>query len=476
MGVVEDSRKVTPGALFVARAGTKVNGGRFLADAAGRGAVAAVVVGGGGAGGGGDGVVGGVPVLVTSDLAAPSKLAQGFAGNPSLRMKVLGVTGTNGKTTTTYLLRHILGRLGVRCGMIGTVEIDDGRKVVESEMTTPGAAELGELLGRMAANGCAAVAMEVSSHALHQGRTAAIRFAGAGFTNLTGDHLDYHGTMEEYAASKAKLFEQLAEGGASGVAVVNGDDAWADRVAGVGRGRGHRVVKFGMKGAGAYQASQINVTANGTRFLWTTPGVAVPVEMLLVGRHNIENAMVAMGLACEVFGFGAAEVAKAMGDAKGAPGRLEAVRCGQPFAVLVDYAHTDDALENVLTALRPLVGAGAKLRVLFGCGGDRDRTKRPRMARVAERLADEVWVTSDNPRTEDPNDILAEISAGLTRPAAAVEVDRRRAIERLLGGAQPGDIVLIAGKGHETYQILGTSKHHFDDREEAMRVLGSGVV
>lgn len=453
--VTEDSRKVTPGALFVARVGTKADGGKFLSDAAAKGAVAAISVG--------EVTPSPLPTAKTADPAATSKLAQALAGKPSRKMKVLGVTGTNGKTTTTYLLRHVLAKVGTKCGMIGTVEIDDGKSVVESEMTTPGAVELAELMRRMATNGCGAVAMEVSSHALDQGRAAAIEFAGAGFTNLTGDHLDYHKTMDAYADAKAKLFSGLASGG---VALVNGDSEAADRMV---RGTKGRVLKFGIRGGGDYRASDVQVTADGTHFTWTTPEGAFPVDMMLVGRHNIENAMVAMGLAREVFGLKASAVAEAMRDAKGAPGRLESVRCGQSFAVLVDYAHTDDALENVLTALRPL--ATGKLRVLFGCGGDRDRTKRPRMAKVAEKYADEVWITSDNPRTEDPAAILSEIVSGLSKPAAGVEVDRRKAIEMVIGRAQPGDIVLIAGKGHENYQIMGTSKHHFDDREEAARAL-----
>lgn len=456
-GVEEDSRRVQPGSLFIARAGTQTDGSRYVAEATQRGAVAVVT----------ESPIDGSPlpqVLVDCAAAAASVLANKFHGDPSRAMKVLAITGTNGKTTTTYIIRHLLRTAGIKCGLIGTVEIDNGRQAVEAAMTTPAAGDVAAMLAAMRDNGCAACVIEVSSHALHQRRVDGVTFAAAGFTNLTGDHLDYHQTMEAYADAKGMLFAQL---GHDAVAVVNGNDAWTDRVLGNSHAR---VVRFGFRAGCDYSARDILVTAQGTNFVLVTPDGQTPVHMQLIGRHNIENTLAAVALVGETFGLSVHQIAAALHDTQGAPGRLQAVRAGQPFAVLVDYAHTDDALENVLTALKPLTRG--KLRVMFGCGGDRDRTKRPRMARVAERLADVVYVTSDNPRTEDPNQIIEQIVAGLSKPSQAiVEPDRRRAIERVIANAEPDDIVLLAGKGHENYQILGTTKHPFDDVLEARRAI-----
>jgi UDP-N-acetylmuramoyl-L-alanyl-D-glutamate--2,6-diaminopimelate ligase len=459
--VQEDSRKIQPGDLFVARPGTKSDGAKYAADAQARGAVAVVT----------QQSIGGctLPQLVVPDAAhAASLLAHAFYGDPSRQLRVLGVTGTKGKTTATYLLRHLLNKARNKCGVIGTVEIDDGQTSREADQTTPSATEVAQTLGAMRDHGCKAGAIEVSSHALDQGRVAGVRFAGAGFTNLTGDHMDYHQTMENYAAAKARLFEGLPE---DAVAVVNAHDKWTWRMV---RDCRARVVRFGFGNGCEYRAADYKVSYEGTHFILHTPDGSAEVRMALVGKHNIENALVAAALACEVFGLSVHQVAAGLKDAAGAPGRLQPVRCGQEFAVLVDYAHTDDALEKVLTALRPL--CKGKLRVLFGCGGDRDRTKRPRMARVAQSNADAVYVTSDNPRTEDAQSIIDQIRAGLSMNSAAEvfeEIDRQKAIERIIADARPGDVVLLAGKGHETYQIIGTQKRHFDDAEEAARALQS---
>ncbi len=457
-GVTEDSRQVQPGHVFVARGGTVTDGAKFVEQAASRGAVAVVAAG----------PVPGcrLPVVVVPDPAvAASVLAHAFHGHPSLdRLKLLGVTGTNGKTTVAYLLRHVLNGFNVRCGMIGTVETDDGRTRYESTMTTPAAGEVAELLARMRDRGCRACAMEVSSHSLHQGRVAGAVFAGAAFTNLTGDHLDYHGTMDDYAAAKAMLFAQLPAGG---VAAVNGDDKWSDRMV---RDCPARVIRYGFGKSSDYRARDLAVTADSSTFTLVAPHGRAEVRLPLVGRHNVENALAAAALLGEVFDLSVSQLATGLNGAAGAPGRLQAVRAGQPFAVLVDYAHTDDALRNVLTALRPL--CTGRLRVVFGCGGDRDRTKRPRMARAAEQLADDVYLTSDNPRTEDPAAILAEVAAGFTGGPRCVEVDRRAAIAAALSDAGPADVVLVAGKGHENYQIVGTVKHPFDDVQECERALG----
>jgi UDP-N-acetylmuramoyl-L-alanyl-D-glutamate--2,6-diaminopimelate ligase len=472
-GVSDDSRLVEPGFVFVARSGAKTDGRRYLNDAHIRGAIAAVA----------DSPIGDSPlplVLVKDAASAASRLANLFYGLPAAGMQVLGVTGTNGKTTTTYLIRHLLASVGRRCGMIGTVETDDGRGRREANMTTPGAVEIAQLLAAMRQNACDSCAIEVSSHALDQGRVAGVKFAGAAFTNLTGDHLDYHKTMESYAAAKTRLFESLDEGA---VAVVNAGDPWSNRMVGKCTGK---VVSFNVGDEGDYRAERLSITADGSSFLLITPNGQADCHMQMIGRHNIANALTAAALVGEVCGLTVEQMAAALADAGGAPGRLQPVRCGQGFGVFVDYAHSDDGLENVLSSLRPLVRG--KLRVVFGCGGDRDRTKRPRMARVAERLADVIYLTSDNPRTENPESILEEIISGLSADVelsgagravsrihvgkeAIVEPDRRVAIERAISEARDGDIVLLAGKGHENYQIVQAEKRHFDDVEEAERVL-----
>jgi UDP-N-acetylmuramoyl-L-alanyl-D-glutamate--2,6-diaminopimelate ligase len=458
-GICDDSRRVKPGDLFVARSGPNADGSQYIAEACRRGAMAIIADHDAGVGRPGR-------ITVPDAGLALSKLAHIFYGHPSQKLRVLGITGTNGKTTTTYLIRHILQRARQRCGLIGTVEIDDGKEIREATLTTPGAVEIASLMRAMADHGCAACAMETSSHALHQGRVNGVRFAAAAFTNLTGDHLDYHHTMDEYAAAKAKLFEMLEE---SAVAVVNSQDEWSARMI---RDCRAKIVRFGFDSAAEYRAEHIELASHGSSFLLCTPRGNAPVELSMIGRHNIANALTAVALVAETFELPVPLIAAALQDATGAPGRLQSVRAGQPFAVLVDYAHTDDALENVLAALRPITQG--RLRLLFGCGGDRDRTKRPRMAKTAAALADVVYVTSDNPRTENPKSIVEEIVAGFPpgkiKPLF-VEVDRRKAIEKILADAQTGDVVLLAGKGHENYQIIGTTKHHFDDVEEAKKVL-----
>jgi UDP-N-acetylmuramoyl-L-alanyl-D-glutamate--2,6-diaminopimelate ligase len=462
-GIAEDSRLVQPGNLFIARGGTQTDGSKYIEEAQRRGAVAVVTT-----------PLTNCPlpqIPYYDPSAAASLLANAFYDHPSESFKVLGVTGTNGKTTTTYLIRHVLNKLKQRCGMIGTVEIDDGRACHESTMTTPGAIELAQLLAAMRDKQCKAAALEISSHSLHQGRVAGVHFAGAAFTNLTGDHLDYHQTMDHYAAAKAMLFEKLPS---HGIAAVNADDPWTPRII---RDCPARITRFGFNESADYRARDIAATADGTHFILHTPDGNAEVSLQLIGKHNIENALAASALLGEVFGLSVHQLAAALKDATGAPGRLQTVRANQPFAVLVDYAHTDDALENVLTALRPLTRN--RLIVLFGCGGDRDRTKRPRMAATAQKLADVLYVTSDNPRTENPQRILDEITAGLDggQPKQVyVQIDRRLAIEQALAQAVPGDVVLIAGKGHENYQIIGTTKHHFDDAEECQRVLAGRSV
>jgi UDP-N-acetylmuramoyl-L-alanyl-D-glutamate--2,6-diaminopimelate ligase len=463
-GVQEDSRKVRLADLFVARPGAKQDGSAFAADAEKRGAAAIVTQ---------QRILGcSLPQVIVQDaVLAASALANLYFGEPGSALRVIGITGTKGKTTAAYLLRHLLNRSKHPCGVIGTVEIDDGLTRHSADQTTPSAVDVARYLAAMRDNGCKAAAIEVSSHALDQGRVAGVRFASAGFTNLSGDHMDYHQTPENYAAAKARLFESLEEDTA---AVVNAHDEWTWRMM---RDCKANIVRFGFSSDCEYRAADYRVSSSGTNFILHTPDGQAQVRMELVGKHNIENALLAAALACETFGLSVHQVAAALKDAASAPGRLQPVAGDQPFRVLVDYAHTDDSLAKVLTALRPL--CKGKLRVLFGCGGDRDKTKRSRMGTVAQELADAVYITSDNPRSEDPQSIIDQIRGGLTtnkKTQVTEEIDRRKAIEQIILDAQPGDIVLLAGKGHENYQIIGTEKRHFDDAEEAARVLQSRAV
>jgi UDP-N-acetylmuramoyl-L-alanyl-D-glutamate--2,6-diaminopimelate ligase len=465
-GIADDSRRVRPGDLFIARKGSKESGAKFAADAVARGAVVVVseealppdLA---------------VPRIVVSDAVdATAKLAHAFYGHPGKSLRIAAVTGTNGKTTVAYLLRHILNRAGIKCGLFGTVEVDDGATCTESDNTTPGAIEIARSMAAMRENGCTAVAMEASSHALDQGRMKELSVAVAGFTNLTGDHLDYHKTMDEYAAAKARLFAGQSP---EAVAVINADDAVADRMA---RDCAGKIVRYAIAGGGdplidcECFAESVMVDSDGTRFDLRSREGAIAFDMPLIGRHNVQNALTAACMAHYGFGISFRSIADSLRDAAGAPGRLQRVdNRGKPrVSILVDYAHTDDALENVLKALRPLTRG--KLRVVFGCGGDRDATKRPRMAAIARRFGDAVYVTSDNPRSEDPDKIIGDILSGWPadeRAGVVVEPDRRQAIFRAIEDAAEQDVVLIAGKGHEKYQIIGSARQHFDDVEEASR-------
>ncbi|MBL9119661.1 MAG: UDP-N-acetylmuramoyl-L-alanyl-D-glutamate--2,6-diaminopimelate ligase [Phycisphaerae bacterium] len=466
--VTDDSRSVRPGALFIARSGTKSDGRAFVQDAVRQGAVAILA----------DGPMAlegeareRVPVATTTAIARVTALVgERFHGSPTARLKVLGVTGTNGKTTIAHLTQQMLTRAGHRCGLIGTVEIDDGRTRTPSTLTTPGALQLAEYFARMVDAGCDTASMEVSSHALHQERVAAIRFACGIFTNLTGDHLDYHGTMEAYAAAKAMLFASLD---ANAHAIVNIDDPWSKAMR-IGPARCLTCSLSDPKADCRASIDEVTLDSMGVTF--DGPWGSFRVRLPLVGRHNAINALEAAA-AVWTQGVKAEQLAEALEQCEAPPGRLQPVPLAGEvggFSVLVDYAHTDDALLNALTALRPVVPPGSALRVVFGCGGDRDRTKRPRMAAVACAHADQVIVTSDNPRTEEPRAIVEDILKGVPAEAKAkvhVEVDRSTAIAWAVNQARQGDIVLIAGKGHEDYQIVGTEKRQFDDRREATEAI-----
>jgi UDP-N-acetylmuramoyl-L-alanyl-D-glutamate--2,6-diaminopimelate ligase len=453
-----DSRQVGAGSLFCAYAGTSSDSHDFLADVAGKGAVGATVERR-------DGSVS-IPQLVVKDgrLAASHAAAEVY-GDPWNELTLVGITGTNGKTTSAAILRHLLGRRAP-AGSVGTLGAVDqnGRVIPGTEgLTTPGPTEAARWLRQYVDLGVKAVAMEVSSHALHQRRMAAARFDAALFTNLTRDHLDYHQTMEEYRAAKLRLVELLKPAGA---VVLNADDpAWN----GVGASGNCRVVRFSTSAPADVRARDIRVGPGGMEFILSTPSGDTDVALPLFGNYNVANAL---GCAAVLWalGWSAGEIAAGLASLPQVPGRLERVS-GPPQSatVLIDYAHTPDALERALGALRPLVKG--RLWVVFGAGGDRDPGKRPVMGRIASEGADVVVVTSDNPRTEDPETIIDDIERGMGRAPRRRVPDRRDAIKHALLNAAHDDLVLLAGKGHETYQIVGTEKRSFDERQVVREVL-----
>ena len=456
-GITCDSRQVSAGSLFVAVPGHKADGATYADDAIRRGASAIVA----------EKAIPGCPVpviAVPSARAALADLALRFYDDPTAKMNVVGVTGTNGKTTTTYLLRSIFEAAGEKVGVLGTISHSIGARVIPSDNTTPGADVLQRYFAEMKAGGCSSAAMEVSSHALDQDRTRGIRFAAGIFTNLTRDHMDYHPTMEHYRDAKGKLFESLPS---KGVAALNADDEASACYAGR---TDANVVYYGLKRKADISAKIELGTFHGTRLRLRLGTEEVVVNTRLIGTHNVYNILGAA--ACTwAMGYDLDQIKLGVENLAAVPGRLEPVDAGQDFAVLVDYAHTDDALRNVLHCLRPLVRG--RLILVFGCGGDRDRGKRPKMGKVAAELADRVVLTSDNPRSESPTAILSDIAAGVAdKSKVLVEPDRRGAIKLAMQLAGKDDVVLLAGKGHETYQIFKDQTLAFDDRLVAKEVLG----
>jgi UDP-N-acetylmuramyl-tripeptide synthetase len=408
-----------------------------------------------------------VRVRVRSSTRALGIIAANRWGRPAGAMTMVAVTGTNGKTTTTFLVEALARAAGGEPGVFGTVTYRWRDVVREAPFTTPAPLILHATLAEMRAAGVTHVAMEASSHALELGRLDGVRFAVAAFTNLTQDHLDFHGTMQAYAESKAKLFrEHLTD---DGVGVINMDNEWGAFMLQEVRGRALAVATSGVPEILVMRSRQ---TVDGIDAEFMTPIGEVRVRSPLIGAFNLENLAVAVGIGVGL-GLTGEQIARGLASVGGVPGRVERVATGERgFGVFVDYAHTPDALERVMAALRPL--ARGRLIVVFGCGGDRDKTKRPKMGRAVARDADLPIVTSDNPRTEDPRAIVDMILDGVREVRAdgfVVEIDRRSAILAAVEAARPGDIVLIAGKGHEDYQIVGKEKLHFDDREEAARAL-----
>ena len=460
-----DSRTVERGDCFVAVPGFKQDARRFIPEAVARGAGLVVTEG--------DAVpdVRVPQVLVPATRPALARLAAAYHGHPSRALTVVGITGTNGKTTTSYLVEALL-RVGGPTGILGTIQYVVGDEVRPAGQTTPEALEIQGMLATMRERGVKGVAMEVSSHALALSRVDGLAFDVAVFTNLTQDHLDFHGTLEAYGRAKRRLFELLAASPKGRrTAVVNGDDPWGARMV---AGLDLDVLSFGLGAGNRVRATRWTSALDGIHMHVETPHGAVEIASPLIGEHNVMNLLGAIGTGLAL-GLAPAAIAAALAPVKAVPGRFEQVDAGQPFLVVVDYAHTPDALERVLVTARKITSG--RLAVVFGCGGDRDRTKRPIMGEIAARLADRAWVTSDNPRSERPQAILDEIVVGVKRVANAegryvTEPDRRAAIAGALGWARAGDTVVIAGKGHETYQIIGAETLPFDDRAVAREILG----
>ena len=452
-----DSRAVSTGTLFCCVLGERADGHAFAADAVARGAAGLLVERWLD--------VDAPQIRVRSVRHACGPAAAAILGRPSDAMTVVGVTGTNGKTTTTYMLERAFAAAGMTTGLIGTVEVHIRSEVLPVVHTTPEAPELQRLLARMRDSAIDAVAMEVSSHGLALERVAGTRFACGIFTNLTRDHLDFHGSVESYEAAKAKLFAgELAEAGA-----INVDDPAGVRVA---ASASVPFVTFAIDAPADVRAHGVATTPDGSRFTCVAGGARVAVRVPITGRYNVANALGTLA-AFHALGLPLEAAADGIAALGGVPGRLEAVDVGQPFTVLVDYAHTPDSLENVLRAARDV--CRGRLIVVFGCGGDRDRGKRPLMGAVATRLADHTFITSDNPRSEDPLAIIAEIESGARESGRPfdVEPDRRAAIRGALSMARPGDLVVIAGKGHETGQRFADRVLPFDDRVVAREELAA---
>jgi UDP-N-acetylmuramoyl-L-alanyl-D-glutamate--2,6-diaminopimelate ligase len=479
--VTEDSRTVLPGSLFIARQGETSDGVRFIPQALAAGATSILV----------DEAAKvpelpeGVALLRAADVpAASAHLVERFYGYPTRQLSLVGVTGTNGKTTTTFLIWQMLNAVEVRCGLVGTVLVDDGRETGPAEMTTPPSVALSLAFRTMVDAGCTAAAIEASSHALHQRRVEGLHFRQGVFTNLTGDHLDYHKSMDRYADAKAHLFELLDP---KGVAIVNRGDSWSDRMV-----RDCRAQVLGCVESDHEQvfapctAWRVESSISGMKLRLRGPWGEIEAVVPLIGAYNLMNILQATA-SCHALGMNAAQLTHTLSRVTAPPGRLERVSKPQDdLAVFVDYAHTDDALSSMLAAVAqtmksadPTRPSHAKLWVVFGCGGNRDASKRPRMGLAAVRGADRVVITSDNPRSEVPAQIIQEILAGIPdelKVKRVVHVERDAAIRHAIMSAAPGDVVVIAGKGHETDQIVagpdGTLiKLHFDDREVARAAL-----
>jgi UDP-N-acetylmuramoyl-L-alanyl-D-glutamate--2,6-diaminopimelate ligase len=462
----DDSRIVEPGDIFVAVKGPNVDGHDFIPQVIAKGAKYIVCQ---------------IPpcdnfammgiqfIVVKDSSLALASLAQAANGNPAEKLTNLAVTGTTGKTTVTFLVRACFHAAGEKCGLIGTVIYDTGISVTPAPLTTPDCLTIAKSQAQMLKAGAKYMVIEASSHALDQNRVAAINFKAAAFTNLTGDHLDYHKTTENYLAAKSKLFAMLSP---DATAVLNKQSPFAEQIAQCTRAK---VIWFAVDEEADLSAEIHSIDDSGTTFTLRYKGQSIRIKTPLLGRFNVANYLAAAGL-CLSAGLDLETVARGLSALDAIPGRLENVKSDAPFTVLVDFAHTDDALDNVLSTLKPL--CKARLIVVFGCGGDRDKTKRPRMAKVVEKYADMAIVTSDNPRTENPDDIISQVVAGFKDPGSSkikIEPDRKKAIALAIESAQKNDVVIIAGKGHENYQIIGKQKFPFSDQQIALDLLKNRI-
>ena len=448
--VCYDSRRVTPGALFVAVSGFASDGNRFIPMALEKGAAVVVT---------GKKPEGKVPyVLVESDRLALALISANYFGHPAASMKMIGITGTNGKTTSTLLLKQVLETcLGAKVGLIGTMENLIGDQVIPTERTTPESFELQSLFARMRDSGCTHVVMEVSSHAISLERIGGIHYDVAAFTNLTEDHLDFHKTMDAYCDAKAELFRRCDQ------AVINLDDPYAERIRGAAA---CPVLTTSVVGEAGLRAEEVALHADGISFMAVSGGERARVRLPIPGRFTVYNALTVLGIALEL-GIRLADAAAALANAQGVKGRVEVVPTPQmPYTVLIDYAHSPDGLENVLSSVRDF--CKGRLISVFGCGGDRDPMKRPIMGRIGVENADFAIITSDNPRSEDPMAIIDDILTGINPQMGAYIVieDRRKAIRYAMDIGKKDDIIVLAGKGHETYQEIQGVKYHLDEREE----------
>jgi UDP-N-acetylmuramoyl-L-alanyl-D-glutamate--2,6-diaminopimelate ligase len=458
-GIAYDSRKVEPGFVFVAIQGARADGNRFVPQALANGAAAIISASPGE----------GTWIEVEDDREALATVSANFYGHPTQQLQLIGVTGTNGKTTTTYIIESILNAAGHAAAVFGTIEYRGPGFSFEAERTTPEAPDLEQLFRRVADAGWKYSVMEVSSHAIELKRVAGLHFGVAVFTNLSRDHLDFHGDMRTYFLAKRKLFAGMA-GGPPRLMVLNADDSTYDELRAIAP---ERVISYGMQSASDIYPESHRFGWEGTEAVFRTPRGPIDVRSRLMGTPNLYNMGAAIGVAAGL-GIPAGAIRSGIESLANVPGRFESVYAGQSYRVIVDYAHTDDALQKLLKSAREITTG--QLIVVFGCGGDRDRTKRPLMGEAAARGADSIVVTSDNPRSEDPLKIIQEIEVGLNRqglkpPAYLVIPDRRVAIRAALQRAQPGDTIVIAGKGHETYQQIGDQTFPFDDKAVAREIL-----
>ncbi len=457
-GIAYDSRRVMPGHMFVAVRGERTDGHRYVEAAIDRGAAAVVLEQD-------SGMSPRATRIKVADARRTMALASArFYEHPSQQLKVVGVTGTNGKTTTAFMIKSVMEAAGINTGLLGTVQYEIGARVIPAARTTPESVEIQDMMSQMVRAGCGGCAMEVSSHALAQQRVSGVDFDVAVFTNLSQDHLDYHETMENYFEAKSRLFASLATLQKRGRAVVNVDSTHGRAI--ISRLGGNvAVLTYGVASDALVRAHDVRVSPEGTCFIVRTPQGSRPLSLPLIGRHNVSNALAAIATGLEM-GIEMGDIEKALAELRPVPGRLERVEVPEPYTVYVDYAHTAEAMRNALVTVGELTRS--RLIVVFGCGGDRDRGKRAPMGQVAAELADFTILTSDNPRTEEPQDIVQQIEAGFPselRHQYQVILDRREAIERALDIAREGDTVLVAGKGHESYQEFGDTVVPFNDRQ-----------